>query len=80
MSKYSSKAQKFISNKMHKMEGEDKPQAQKVAIAMSYARKEGFKVPKKKSKPDVHCADHSSMTNKDRRGANKTAASKKWSK
>ena len=46
--KYSKKAQKAISAKMHKMKGEDRPQKQKVAIAMSEARKKGLKVPKKK--------------------------------
>jgi len=45
--KYSKEAQDFISNKMHKMKGEDRPQDQKVAIAMSYARKKGLKVPNK---------------------------------
>ena len=49
--KYSKKAEKAISAKMEKMKGEDRPQAQKVAIAMSDARKKGLKVPtKKKSK------------------------------
>ncbi len=38
----------FMQHKMEKMKGEDRPQAQKVAIAMSYARKAGFNVPKKK--------------------------------
>lgn len=76
--KYSKKAQEYISKKMHKMNGEDKPQDQKVAIAMSYAREKGLKVPKKKSGPDVHCADHNSMSNKYRRGANKAAGSKRW--
>lgn len=46
--KYSEKAKKFISNKMSKMSGEDKPQDQKVAIAMSMARKKGLKVPEEK--------------------------------
>lgn len=44
---YSPEAEEFIGKKMHKMKGESRPQAQKVAIAMSYARKEGLKVPKK---------------------------------
>lgn len=48
--KYSPKAQKAISAKMEKMKGEDKPQKQKVAIAMSEARKKGLKVPKAKKK------------------------------
>jgi hypothetical protein len=47
-SEYSEKAKEFISNKMEKMADEDKPQAQKVAIAMSMARKKGMKVPKEK--------------------------------
>ena len=47
-SKYSKKAEKAISSKMHKMKGEKKPQKQKVAIALSEARKKGLKVPKKK--------------------------------
>lgn len=46
--KYSAKAQKSISSKMEKMKGEKKPQKQKVAIALSEARKKGLKVPKKK--------------------------------
>lgn len=61
MSKYSKKAQKFIGHKMHKMKGEDKPQAQKVAIAMSMARQEGMKVPKKKSNPDHNPVDKHEM-------------------
>lgn len=48
--KYSAKAQKAISAKMSKMKGEDKPQAQKVAISISEARKKGLKVPKPKAK------------------------------
>jgi hypothetical protein len=48
MAKYSKKAEKAISAKMHKMKGEKKPQKQKVAIALSEARKKGLKVPKKK--------------------------------
>lgn len=49
-SKYSKKAEKAISAKMSKMKSEDKPQKQKVAIALSEARRKGLKVPKKKSK------------------------------
>jgi hypothetical protein len=45
---YSPAAQKSIGSKMHKMKDEDKPQDQKVAIAMSEARKKGLKVPKAK--------------------------------
>lgn len=48
MAGYSKKAEKTIGAKMHKMKGEKKPQKQKVAIAMSEARKKGLKVPKKK--------------------------------
>lgn len=44
-SKYSKKAEKAIGDKMHKMKGEDKPQKQKVAIAISEARRKGLKVP-----------------------------------
>lgn len=32
----------FVAAKMHKMQGEDRPQKQKVAIAYSYARKAGY--------------------------------------
>lgn len=46
--RYSKKAQKVISNKMHAMKGEAKPQKQKVAIALSVARQKGLKVPKKR--------------------------------
>lgn len=83
MAKYSKAAQKAISAKMHKMKGEDRPQAQKVAIAMSEAREKGLKVPKKKSndgkagRPDIHCADHSYMACSDRRGANLKMATRK---
>ena len=48
MAKYSKKAEKAIGEKMHKMKGEDRPQAQKVAIALSEARAKGLKVPEKK--------------------------------
>lgn len=48
MAKYSKKAQKTIANKMHKMKGEARPQKQKVAIALSEARRKGQKVPKRK--------------------------------
>ena len=48
--KYSKKAEKSISAKMEKMKGEKKPQAQKVAIAMSEARSKGLKVPPAKKK------------------------------
>ena len=77
--KYSKKAQEFISKKMHKMKGEDKPQAQKVAIAMSMAREKGMKVPKEKSgRADVHCSNHEHMANQSRRGSNMSEATKKW--
>lgn len=51
--KYSEKAQESISAKLRKMKDEDRPEAQKVAIAISEARKKGLKVPpppKKKGK------------------------------
>ena len=51
MAKYSKKAEKDIGAKMHKMKSEDKPQKQKVAIAMSEAREKGDKVPEKKGDP-----------------------------
>lgn len=44
-SKYSPKAEESIGSKMHLMKDEDRPQNQKVAIALSYARKKGLKVP-----------------------------------
>jgi hypothetical protein len=47
---YSKAAQDTISAKMHKMKDEDRPQDQKVAIAMSEARKKGEKVPPPKKK------------------------------
>lgn len=52
-SKYSKEAEAAIGAKMHKMAGEDRPQAQKVAIAMSEARRKGLKVPavRKKGPP-----------------------------
>lgn len=50
MAKMSKKAQEAVAKKMKKMKGEDKPQAQKVAIAMSEAREKGLKVPAKKKK------------------------------
>ena len=49
-SEYSEKAKKFISNKMSKMDGEDKPQDQKAAIALSMAREKGLKVPEEKKR------------------------------
>lgn len=47
-SEYSDKAREFISKKLSKTADEDKPQNQKVAIAMSMAREKGLKVPKEK--------------------------------
>jgi len=47
MAKYSKDAQEVISKKMHKLKDENRPQAQKVAIAISYAEKDGLQVPKK---------------------------------
>lgn len=48
-SKYSEKAKEFISKKMSKMADEEKPQDQKVAIALSMAREKGLKVPAEKN-------------------------------
>ena len=48
-SKYSEKAKEFISKKMSKMADEDKPQDQKVAIALSMAKEKGLKVPAEKN-------------------------------
>jgi hypothetical protein len=54
MAKYSKKAQAYIGHKMSKMKGEDKPHAQKVAIALSMAREKGLKVPKERGgRPDI---------------------------
>ena len=79
MSKYSKKAEKYISHKMHKMKGEDKPHAQKVAIALSMAREKGLKVPSKKGgRPDIHCSDHSALSNNTRRGSNLKHATRKY--
>lgn len=47
-SRYSAKAKKVIANKMHKMKGEHRPIKQKIAIAISEARRKGLKVPKRK--------------------------------
>ena len=46
--KYSPKAQDEISHKMDLMKNEDRPQKQKVAIAISEARQKGLKVPSPK--------------------------------
>lgn len=45
-SEYSDKAREFISKKLSKTADEDKPQDQKVAIAINMAREKGLKVPK----------------------------------
>lgn len=79
MAKYSDKAEKAIASKMHKMKGEDKPQDQKVAIAMSEARSKGLKVPPEK-KPGYHGhegSSHEHLAKQDRRGANLAAATRK---
>jgi hypothetical protein len=47
-SEYSDKAREFISKKLSKTAKEDKPQDQKVAIAINMAREKGLKVPKEK--------------------------------
>ena len=44
---YGKGAQGLISKKMHQMKGEGRPRKQKVAIALSVARKKGLKVPKR---------------------------------
>jgi uncharacterized protein YdaT len=46
--KLSKKAQSFISRKIKKLIDEGYSQKQAVAIAYSYARKRGFRVPKKR--------------------------------
>lgn len=78
MSKYSEKAQKAISKKMHKMKDEDKPRAQKIAISLSEAREKGLKVPKEKKKGfhghEGSC--HEYLSNQDLRGANLAHATK----
>lgn len=48
MAQYSKAASSYIAAKLKKMKGEKRPKKQKVAIAMSYARKKGLKVPKKR--------------------------------
>lgn len=53
MAKFSKIAEKVIAEKMHKMKDENRPEAQKIAIALSEARAKGLKVPpapKKKKK------------------------------
>jgi hypothetical protein len=50
MPKYSKEAQRVISDKLRKMKDEDRPQDQKVAIAISEAREKGYKVPPKKER------------------------------
>lgn len=48
MGRYSEAAQDTISGKMYLTKSENKPQGQKVAVAIDEARKAGFKVPKVK--------------------------------
>jgi hypothetical protein len=78
MSKYSTKAQEAISEKMHKMKHEDKPQSQKVAIALSEAREKGLKVPKEKKKGyhGHEGVSHEGLSNKNLRGSNKAYATR----
>lgn len=45
MAAYSKPAQNFISNKFSLMKNENRPQAQKVAIALNEARKNGYEIP-----------------------------------
>jgi hypothetical protein len=40
----SSAAKRYLKEKFHKMKNEDRPQKQKVAIALSEARQHGYKV------------------------------------
>lgn len=49
-SKYSKPAQKFLGGKIAKLRKEGYPDKQAVAIGLSYARKEGLKVPPPKKK------------------------------
>lgn len=78
MAKYGEKAEKVIAKKMHKMKGEDKPQKQKVAIALSEAREKGLKVPpeKKKGYHGHEGSDHSHLSNQNLRGANMAHATR----
>lgn len=48
--KYSKDAEKVVGAKMHKLahEGKKRPQNQMIAIALSEARRSGFRVPTKK--------------------------------
>ena len=46
--KYSKRAEHIISEKMNKMKDENRPQNQKVAIALDEARRDGAKVPPRK--------------------------------
>jgi len=48
MAKYSKAAQEIISKKLKTMKDEDRPSEQKLAIALSEARRKGLKVPKRK--------------------------------
>lgn len=50
MPRYSKKARESIRNKMKKMKGEERPEDQKVAIAISEAREKGLKVPPPKKR------------------------------
>lgn len=79
MAKESKKAQKVVAAKMHKMKGEDKPQAQKVAIALSDAREKGLKVPaeKKKGYHGHEGTSHEHLSNQNLRGANLAYATRK---
>lgn len=58
----------FISTKMHKMKDEDRPQTQKVAIAYSYARKEGLL---RSKKPDSGLKIPQKLVDKEKKAANK---------
>lgn len=52
--KYGPGAKKTIEHKMEKMKGEDKPQEQKLAIAIEEAREKGEKVPPKKAEFEIN--------------------------
>jgi len=48
--KYSKEAREFIEKKMRKMKGENRSHVQKIAIALSEARDEGYDIPSKKDR------------------------------
>lgn len=46
------KTQKFVSGKIRKLKEEGYPDRQRIAIALSYARKKGLDVPARKKESD----------------------------